>query len=89
MLQWCLSHLDVTLHPVGLMSTLAPLPPQIDFLLLCVVVRVIPGNAALLMCPNIPWKEVLLISSILQMRKCVAREEADCPQQSVTTVACI
>lgn len=72
MLQWCLSHLDVTFHPVGLMSTLAPLPPQIDFLLLCVVVCVIPGIATLQVCPDVPCKEVLLISSIIQMRKCVA-----------------
>lgn len=75
-----LSHLDVTFHPLGLFSTLArSLLPHIDGRLLCVVVCMAQSQLHRLcvrMFSTPPWEEVLLISSIFQMGRCIAREDS-------------
>lgn len=69
----CLSHQDMAFCVVGQMSALAPsLLSETEFHLVFVVVTVVPGTTTLLSKP--PLERGAALSSVLQMRKPVARK---------------
>lgn len=76
MSQLCLSHLDMTFPPVGLMSD-PSLPPQIEFYLLRMVGYMVPGTAVLLL--NLNFVHTLGGGAVSQLHFIdgIAREEEE------------